>query len=255
MPHEGSATPEGETPSVSGEPTQPPHMSFTVPMQRIQDVQRLNGFVNYLAKFLPRLAEVMEPIRRLTRKDVEWEWSDEQDMAFNKVKKLVTEAPVLSYYDPTRELEIQCDASQRGLGAALLQGGRPIAYTSRALTDTEERYAQIEKEMLAIVFSLEKFNQYTFGQLVKVQSDHKPLESILRKPFSSAPRRLQGMMMRLQKYNIEVRYERGTQMHISHIADMLSRAYCTCQTTRVLEIKTLSRSTCLVSYLSQTGDS
>ena len=120
------------------------------------------------------------------------------------------------------ELKIQCDASQTGLGAALLQEGRPIAYTSCALTDTEERYAQIGKEMLAIVFSLEKFNQYTFGQLVKVQSDHKPLESILRKPLSSAPRRLQGMMMRLQKYNIEVRYERGTQMHI---ADMLSRAY------------------------------
>ena len=114
-------------------------------------------------------------------------------MAFNKVKKLVTEAPVLSYYDPTHELEIQCDASQTGLGAALLQEGRPIAYTSRALTDTEERYAQIGKEMLAIVFSLEKFNQYTLG-----------------------------MMMRLQKYNIEVQYERGTQMHI---ADMLSRAY------------------------------
>ena len=188
----------------------------------VEGVLRLNGFVNYLAKFLPRLAEVMESIRRLTRMDVEWEWSDEQDMALNKVKKLVTEAPILSYYDPTCELEIQCSTSQRGLGAALLQGGRPIAYTSRALTDTEERYAQIEKEMLAIVFSLEKFNQYTFGQLVKVQSDHKPLESILRKPLSSAPRRLQGMMMRLQKYNIEVRYERGTQMHI---ADMLSRAY------------------------------
>ena len=86
----------------------------------------------------------MEPIRRLTKKDVDWEWSDEQDMAFNKVKKLVTEAPILSYYDPTHELEIQCSANQRGLGAALLQGGRPIAYTSRALTDTEEQYAQRE---------------------------------------------------------------------------------------------------------------
>ena len=126
----------------------------------------------------------MEPIRRLTKKDVEWEWSDEQDMAFNKVKKLVTEAPILSYYDPTHELEIQCSANQRGLGAALLQGGRPIAYTSRALTDTEEQYAEREKEMQVIVFSLEKFNQYTFGHLVKVQSDHKPLESI-RTPAST----------------------------------------------------------------------
>ena len=134
----------------------------------------------------------------------------------------MTAAPILSYYDPKEELVTQCDASQKGLGAALLQKGKPIAYASRALTDTETRYAQIEKEMLAIVFSLEKFHQYTFGRLVIVRSDHKPLESILKKPLSSAPRHLQGMMMRLQKYNIDVCYECGARMYI---ADLLSRAY------------------------------
>ena len=93
-------------------------------------------------------------------------------------------------------------------------------YISRALTETEQRYAQIEKEMLAIVFSLEKLKQYVFGRYVKIQSDHKSLETILRKPLANAPKRLQGMMMRLQKY--EVRYQQGTSMHI---ADMLSRAF------------------------------
>ena len=154
----------------------------------------------------------MEPLRRLMRKDVQWNWSREQDEAFEEVKKLVTTAPVLSYYDPKAVLEIQCDASQKGLGAALLQKGKSIAYASHALTETETRYAQIEKEMLAIVFSLEKFHQYTFG----------PLESIIKKHLSSAPHRLQGMMMRLQKYNVEVRYECGKKMNI---ADLLSRAY------------------------------
>ena len=185
-------------------------------------VHRLNGFVNYLAKFLPRLAETMEPIRRLTHKDVEWVWGDEQESAFEEIKRLVTNAPVLSYYDPDSELVVQCDASQKGLGAALLQHGKPIAYTSRALNDTEQRYAQIEKEMLAIVFALEKFNQYVFGRHVNVQSDHKPLEAILKKPLACAPRRLQGMMMRLQKYDFTVGYERGTNMFL---ADTLSRAY------------------------------
>ena len=69
---------------------------------------------------------------------------------------------------------IQCDASEKGLGAALLQEGQPIAFASRALTDTETRYAQIEKEMLAIVFAAEKFDQYTFGHSVTVQSDKNP---------------------------------------------------------------------------------
>jgi len=134
----------------------------------------------------------------------------------------VTTAPVLSYYNPKAELEIQCDASQTGLGAALLQRGRPIAYTSKTLTETERRYAQSEKEMLAIVFSLEKFHQYTYGRHVKIQSDHKPLEFILQKPLACAPRRLQGMILRLQKYDYEVWYERGENLHL---ADTLSRAY------------------------------
>ena len=173
----------------------------------VEGVQRLNGFVNYLAKFLPQLSSVMAPIRRLTRKDSQWQWAEEQEKALEEIKRLVTTAPVLGYYDPTSELEIQCDASQTGLGATIMQEGRPIAYASRSLTDTETRYAQIEKEMLAIVFALEKFHQYTFGRHVRVQSDHKPLESIITKPLSCAPRRLQGMMMRIQKYNIEVVYQ------------------------------------------------
>ena len=188
----------------------------------IEDVQRLNGFVNYLAKFLPQLSTIMGPIRELTRKNTSSQWSEEQQRAFEAVKKLATESPVLRYYDPDLELQVQCDASQRGLGAALLQDGKPVAYASRALTETEERYAQIEKELLAIVFSLEKFHHYTYGRPVQVFSDHKPLEMIFKKPLAAIPRRLQGMRMRLQAYDIEVIYQPGPTMHI---ADLLSRSY------------------------------
>ena len=73
------------------------------------------------------------------------------------------------YYNPERELTIQCNASKNGLGAVLMQGGQPIAYASRAMTDTETRYAQIEKEMLASVCSLEIFHQYTFGRHTNVK--------------------------------------------------------------------------------------
>jgi len=66
---------------------------------------------------------------------------------------------------------LQCDASERGLGAALPQKGQPVAFTSRALTETESRYAQIDKELLAVVFALDKFEQYTYGRPVIIKSD------------------------------------------------------------------------------------
>lgn len=104
----------------------------------VEGIQRVNGFVNYLAKFLPRLADQMEPIRRLTRQHTEFKWAEEQEKALQEVKRLVTTAPVLNYYGPKAKLEIQCDASKKVLGAALLQKGKPIAYASRTLKETEQ---------------------------------------------------------------------------------------------------------------------
>ena len=103
----------------------------------VKAVRQFRGFVNYLAKFLPRLSEVLEPIQQLARKEVPWQWQHEHDAAFEKVKDLVTQAPMLKYYSPTEELTVQCDASDKGLGAALMQNGQPIAFASRALTEPE----------------------------------------------------------------------------------------------------------------------
>ncbi|CAH1233393.1 RTL1 [Branchiostoma lanceolatum] len=169
-----------------------------------QAVQRLIGFVTYLAKFLPKLSDVCEPLRKLTVKDSEFEWLDAHEKILETLKELVSTAPVLKYYDPTEELTLQTDASSTGLGAAIMQNGQPVAYASRALTDSETRYAQIEKEMLGVVFGLERFHQYTYGREVKVQTDHKPLEMIVLKPLHAAPRRLQRMLMRLQQYNVTI---------------------------------------------------
>ena len=139
----------------------PSKIQTIMDMERPKDkegVRRLQGMVTYLSKFLPKLSDVIEPLRRLTHKEAEWNWSEEQENAFNDVKRLVTCAPALSYYDPSKDLVIECDASSKGLGAALLQDGKPLEYASRSLTDSEQRYAQIEKECLAIVYALEKFH-------------------------------------------------------------------------------------------------
>jgi hypothetical protein len=106
---------------------------------------------------------------------------------------------------------------------------RPIAYASRALTSTESNYAQIEKELLAIVFGVERFHQYTYGRKVIVDSDHKPLETIFGKPLAAAPRRLQKMFMRLQLYDIDIQYKKGSEMYL---ADTLSRHFIKGQPTK-----------------------
>ena len=192
------------------------------PPQDVAGVRRLLGLVNYLARFVPNLADLCEPIRQLTHKLNEWQWSHVQDNAFTTLKEAITRVPVLQFFNTTKEVTVQCDASDTGLGAALLQEGQPVEFASRALTPTERQYAQIEKELLAVVFAFERFHHYTYGRSVTVESDHKPLESISRKPLDSAPRRLQRMLLRLQKYRINIVYKKGREMHI---ADALSRAY------------------------------
>lgn len=187
-----------------------------------KDVERFLGMVTYLAKFIPNMSQHTEPLRGLTRDDVAWEWKEEHQHAFHKLKTMLTEAPLLRYYDVKLPVTLSVDASKSGLGAVLMQEDKPVAYASRALTETEQRYAQIEKEMLAIVFGAERFHQYVYGREVNVESDHKPLEVIMKKPLSSAPARIQRLLMRLQKYQVNVQYKPGKEMHI---ADALSRAY------------------------------
>ena len=113
-------------------------------------VMRLLGTVNYLSKFIPNMSQVTEPIRLLLRQDIEFQWNYEQETAFNQIKEILTCNPVLKYFDVSKPVTVQCDASKSGLGAVLLQDNQPVAYASRSLTDTETRFAQIEKELLKL---------------------------------------------------------------------------------------------------------
>ena len=152
--------------SENGLQPDPQKVSAILQMRAPEDLPELRrfvGMVNYLAKFLPNITTLMQPLNNLLKKDVSWNWSTSQQDAFEQVKKRITEAPVLAYYDPDKPLVLENDASEYGLGCALLQEGRPIAYASRSLSATERRYAQIEKEMLALTYSLEKFHHYTLA--------------------------------------------------------------------------------------------
>ena len=129
------------------------------------ELQRFNGMVNQLAKFLPNLATTNEPLRQLLRKEQQWQWDQPQEKAFETIKKKLTSTEVLAHYDPKKHSVVAADACQDGLGAVLLQvdtdgNRRPIAYASRSLTDTEKNYAVIEKEAMATTWACEKFSAY-----------------------------------------------------------------------------------------------
>ena len=135
---------------------------------------RFLDIITYLSKFCPNLSEIVHPLRVFTHVKQEFIWADTHTKAFNQAKQLVSTAPCLRYFDVHAPIVLQVDASEYGLGAALLQPStnlnesgdvqlQPVAYSSSSLTPTEQRYAQIEKGTLAIVHTFQKFNQLLFG--------------------------------------------------------------------------------------------
>ena len=208
-------------------------LNMPIPTDK-EAVRRLLGMTNYVQRFAPGLANSTKPLRDLLKKESVFVWDQSHDKAFNEVKSILTKAPVLKYFSQEKKSVLQCDASKDGLGACLMQDGHPIAYASRALTPTEIHYAQIEKELLSVVFGVEKFSEFLYGRHFVVETDHKPLESIVRKSLLSSPKRLQRMLLRLQKYDLEVVYKRGVEMYM---ADTLSRAYVKNKTTQKHEVQ------------------
>ena len=123
------------------------------------------------------------------KQNVAWQWNDEHRKAFQILKENCAKQPTLLYYGVSKPVKIP--SSKSGLGAVLEQEGHPVAYASRALSKAQQRYAQIEKEVLAIVFACDKFNQFIYGKTVQVEIDHKPLVSIFKKSLNDCPMRLQ----------------------------------------------------------------
>ncbi|XP_064468401.1 uncharacterized protein K02A2.6-like [Ornithodoros turicata] len=196
------------------------------PPQNVSEVRSFLGMVNHLAKFLPGLAEQSKPLRDLLRQDAMWQWGDAQQRAFDHIKESLTKTPVLVHYNPREPHTLSVDASSYGLGAVLLQETqgqrRPVAYASRALTETEQRYAQIEKEALAITWASSHFRTYLLGLRYHIETDHKPLVPLLTsKRIDQLSPRLQRFRMRLSEFDFSVSHVPGKDMHT---ADVLSRS-------------------------------
>ena len=114
------------------------------------EVRRLLGVVTYLSRFSEDLSTKSEPIRALLKNNTAFIWEENEQKAFDEIKTLILNAPLLRYFNVAEQAEVQVDASSSGLGAYLMQGGQPIQSASRALTDTEKRYSQSRKRCLVL---------------------------------------------------------------------------------------------------------
>jgi transposase InsO family protein len=185
-----------------------------------QELQSFLGSVTFMSTFIPNLSRKTHLMRGLLKKDVHFIWTSDMQQDFNRIKHDIASATKLVHYDPNKPAIIETDASLKGLGAVLIQDGKPVRFLSKSLTKAETDYANIERELLAVLFACEKLHTYTFGRQITVHTDHKPLESIFQKPISLAPARLQRMLLRLAKYSIQVKYVGAKSVLL---ADTLSR--------------------------------
>jgi len=129
----------------------------------VADVRRFLGMVNYLSKFCPNIADLTAPVRAVCKPRVEFVWGRPQQEAFDKIKKLIAAAPVLKLFDPGDAIVLTADASSVAMGAVLMQSSAPVEYAVKSLSDTQKIYAQIEKELLAVLFACQRFHSYVYG--------------------------------------------------------------------------------------------
>ncbi|TWW58996.1 Retrovirus-related Pol polyprotein from transposon 17.6 [Takifugu flavidus] len=193
----------------------------------IAGVRRYLGMVNYVGKFSPRIAELSQPIRELLKADSDWAWGSMQQRAFEELRRELSSPTILAQYSPNRATKVAADASSFGLGGVLSQKHlsgewRPVAFISRSMTEAECRYAQIEKEALALTWACERFQSYLIGMDFLIQTDHKPLISLLgSRALDDLPPRILRFRLQLLRFTYKLEHVPGKNLIT---ADALSRA-------------------------------
>ncbi|KAG1239029.1 hypothetical protein G6F35_000323 [Rhizopus arrhizus] len=185
----------------------------------VKQVQRFLGFCAFYHRFIANLSTMAKPLYKLLKKEERvFKWTPAAQEAFEQLKSRMVELPTLAYPNPEEPYDLHCDASDSGLGAILVQIGRPIAFASRTLTDPEQNYSTTEKECLAIVWALNYFYPYLFGAQFTIYTDHAALKSILS---TKMPRgRIARWILTIQSYQFTIIHKKGS---LNADADALSR--------------------------------
>jgi hypothetical protein len=187
-----------------------------------RQVRRFLGMASWYRRFIPDFSRVAAPLNRLLRKGVRWEWTTEQDAAFDTLKDSLSAAPVLACPNFGKPFVLQTDAADTGLGVALTQyidgGNHVITYASRSLTKPEQAYSTTEKECLAVVWGIEKMRPYLEGYRFTVLTDHQSLKWL--QAIKNPTGRLARWAIFLQQHDFDIRYRKGV---LNRVADALSR--------------------------------
>ena len=204
---------------ISPDPDKIAAFSRTAVPRNASEVRSLLGMAQYLARFIPDFATVVQPLRELTKKDKTWSWGNDEEVSLKMLKERLTDSKTTTYFDPNKDSTISVDASPVGIAAVFTQDGRVVAYASRALSPVEQRYSQTEREALAVLWACQHFRMYILGKHTTLVTDHQPLVKIYNNPQSRPPPRIERWALKLQEYDITVTYSPGSK----NPADYMSR--------------------------------
>ena len=185
-------------------------------LERPKTKEELLSFIQtiaYLSRFRKNFSSRSEPLKQMTKQGQTFEWKPEKQKAFDDLKNSMTTAPILVPYQPERKTLVICDASPVGLRGRLFQKTahdyQPVNYVSRTLTETERKYAQIEREALAVEFSTNLLQMYLLGsQEFQISMDYKPLIPIINNPSVKLPPRLERLRMKTQHLDFVMIHDR-----------------------------------------------
>lgn len=188
----------------------------------VKEVRQFCGTASWYRRFISDFASRLYPLTSMLRKNKHFKWTEEAQKAFDDIRQSLVQAPILSWPDFSKQFTISCDASNVGIGAVLSQssdfGEKVIAYASRTLGKTEQKFSTTERECLAVIWSIEKFRPYVEGTHFEVITDHHSLLWLhnLRDPQG----RLARWSLRLQPFDFTLIHRKGKE-HV--VPDLLSR--------------------------------
>ena len=191
------------------------------PPQTRKHLQTFLGLAGFYRRFIPSFSSIAVPLYDLLITKARWRWGESEERAFNLLKESLCKEPVvLALPNSDDEFELQTDASDVGIGAVLSQKGRVVEFASRRLNPAEVNYSVTERELLAIVWAIEKWRKYLFGKPFLLSTDHRQLTFIqtMKEPRG----RIARWISRLQEYDFRIQYKLGKE---NHVADCLSRCF------------------------------